>query len=152
MIPHRKINKIVVHCSATKEGKDHTVEDIKHWHKQRGFADIGYHYVIYRDGSVHKGRPESIAGAHVQGHNRDSIGVCYIGGLDANGKAKDTRTEAQRRTLVVLLRSLKAKYPNARIVGHRDLSPDLNGNGKVDRWEWMKECPSFDAEEEYKYL
>lgn len=91
--PIRNINEIIVHCSATAEGKDFTVADIKKWHLQRGFNDIGYHYVIYRDGSINKGRDESIIGAHCTGHNSYSIGVCYIGGVGIDGKTpKDTRT------------------------------------------------------------
>lgn len=91
----RKITEIIVHCSATPEGKDYTVSDITRWHKARGFKTIGYHYIVYRDGSVHEGRKESGVGAHCYGHNRNSIGVCYIGGLATDCKTpKDTRTEA----------------------------------------------------------
>lgn len=149
----RKINLIIVHCSATKEGKDYTVADIDRWHRERGFKKIGYHYVIYRDGTVHEGRAESEVGAHCKGYNANSIGVCYIGGLAADGKtAKDTRTPAQKRALLNLLSKLKKKYPSAKIVGHRDLSPDKNHDGKIESWEWMKDCPSFDAKTEYANL
>lgn len=149
----RKINLIIVHCSATKEGKDYTVADIDRWHRERGFKKIGYHYVIYRDGTVHEGRAESEIGAHCKGYNANSIGVCYIGGLAADGKtAKDTRTPAQKRALLNLLSKLKKKYPSAKIVGHRDLSPDKNHDGKIESWEWMKDCPSFDAKTEYANL
>ena len=135
----RKITEIIVHCSATTEGKDITVADITRWHKQRGFRTIGYHYVVYRDGSVHLGRPEGEIGAHCTGHNAVSIGVCYIGGLAADGKtAKDTRTKEQREALTMLLRRLRAKYPNAKIYGHRDFA--------------AKACPSFDARKEYASL
>lgn len=89
----REIKSIILHCSATPEGKDFTVADITRWHKERGFRTIGYHYVVYRDGTVHKGRPVEQIGAHCEGHNKDSIGVCYIGGLMADGNTpKDTRT------------------------------------------------------------
>ena len=89
----REIKSIILHCSATPEGKDFTVADITRWHKERGFRTIGYHYVVYRDGTVHKGRPVEQIGAHCEGHNKDSIGVCYIGGLMTDGKTpKDTRT------------------------------------------------------------
>lgn len=146
----RKINEIIVHCTATKEGKDYTVADIDKWHKARGWKGIGYHYVVYRDGTVHTGRPVNEIGAHCQGHNANSIGVCYVGGLTADGKTpKDTRTAAQKSALKKLLHTLKQRYPNARIVGHRDLSPDTNHNGKVDKWEWIKACPCFDAIPEY---
>lgn len=135
----RKITEIIVHCSATPEGKDFTVIDIATWHKQRGFRTIGYHYVIYRDGSVHLGRPEGEIGAHCTGHNAVSIGICYIGGLAADGKTpKDTRTKEQHEALLMLLRRLRAKYPNAKIYGHRDFA--------------AKACPSFDARKEYAAL
>ena len=92
----RTINEIIVHCTATPEGKDYTVEDITRWHKERGFKTIGYHYVVYRDGSVHEGRTLADVGAHCKGHNAHSIGVCYVGGLTPDGrKAKDTRTLEQ---------------------------------------------------------
>ena len=135
----RKITEIIVHCSATPEGKDFTVPDITRWHKQRGFRTIGYHYVVYRDGSVHTGRQEGEIGAHCTGHNACSIGICYIGGLAADGKtAKDTRTPEQRKALLMLLRRLRAKYTNAKIHGHRDFA--------------AKACPSFDATKEYADL
>ena len=132
----RKINLIIVHCSATPEGKDFTVDDITRWHKARGFKTIGYHFVIYRDGSIHKGRPVSEEGAHCVGHNANSIGVCYIGGLAADGKTpKDTRTDAQKLSLRNLLSQLKKSYPGVAIRGHRYFA--------------AKACPSFDATKEY---
>ena len=135
----RKITEIIVHCAATPEGKDFTVDDITRWHKQRGFRTIGYHHVVYRDGSVHPGSPEGEIGAHCTGHNACSIGVCYIGGVAADGKtAKDTRTPEQRKALLMLLRRLRGKYPNAKIHGHRDFA--------------AKACPSFDATKEYADL
>jgi N-acetylmuramoyl-L-alanine amidase len=134
----RAINKIFIHSSATPEGRHHTAADICGWHRQRGWKQIGYHYVIQLDGTVEEARNKSIAGAHVVGHNTNSIGICYIGGTDAAGKAKDTRTPAQRMALLKLLQDLKEKYPNAEILGHKDA-------GSTD-------CPSFDAREEYKCL
>ena len=135
----RKITDIIVHCSATPEGKPFNVADIDRWHRQRGFAQIGYHYVIYLDGSVHTGRPIATIGAHCAGHNANSIGVCYIGGLSADGKRpKDTRTDAQKQSLIALLRQLRAQFPNAVIHGHRDYA--------------AKACPSFDATKEYAHL
>ena len=120
----RKISKIIVHCSATAEGKDFTVQDIDRWHRQRGFDCIGYHYVIYRDGTVHEGRDVNRVGAHCSGYNKESIGVCYIGGLATDGKTpKDTRTEEQKRALRILLEDLHKRYPKALIVGHCDLDP-----------------------------
>lgn len=135
----RYINEIIVHCSATAEGKDFTIDDIKRWHLARGFSDIGYHYIIYRDGSINKGRDESKIGAHCTGHNSNSIGVCYIGGCAADGKTpKDTRTESQKNSLLKLLSELKNKYPKASIHSHKDYT--------------NKACPSFDATKEYSSL
>ena len=135
----RTIKELIVHCSATPEGKDYSVDTIRQWHLQRGFSDIGYHYVIYRDGSIHTGRDESIIGAHCTGHNANSIGICYIGGCASDGKTpKDTRTAQQKQSLVKLLKELKTKYPQASIHGHRDFS--------------SKACPSFDATKEYSSI
>lgn len=150
----RVINEIVVHCTATPEGRDYTVADIKRWHTTpvskggRGWSDIGYHYVIYRDGTIHGGRPVDIAGAHASGHNSHSIGVVYVGGMDAQNKnAKDTRTDEQRRGMKALLTRLCKMYPKANVLGHRELSPDKNGDGIISEWEWMKACPSFEVSE-----
>ena len=134
----RQITEIIIHCSATPIGKDYTVEDIDKWHKVKGWKGIGYHYVIYLDGSVHKGRPEEEIGAHCKGHNSNSIGICYIGGLDEFGEPEDTRTDKQKEALIVLLKALKAKYPDATIHGHQEFA--------------AKACPCFDAKEEYKSL
>lgn len=136
----RTIKELIVHCTATPEGRDFTVEQIRQWHLARGFADIGYHWVIYRDGSVHAGRPENIAGAHCLGHNQISIGICYVGGEAADGRhtPKDTRTEAQKQALAALLQKLKKQYPSATIHGHREFA--------------NKACPCFDAQEEYASL
>ena len=135
----RKINEIIVHCAATREGRDFTVEDITRWHKARGFTTIGYHFVIYRNGSIHEGRPLEQIGAHCVGHNKHSIGICYIGGCASDGKTpKDTRTPEQKEALLSLLRRLKARFPNATIHGHRDFA--------------AKACPSYDAFREYRQL
>lgn len=131
----RNINLIIVHCSATPEGRNVSVADIDRWHRERGFDGIGYHYVVYIDGSVHEGRPLNKVGAHCKGHNAHSIGICYIGGVDLNGKPKDTRTLAQKDALVNLLMRLKRRFPKAVIRGHRDFA--------------AKACPSFDATKEY---
>lgn len=128
----RKITKIIVHCSATPEGRDYTVADIDRWHKQRGWKGIGYHYVVYRDGSVHTGRDVAAIGAHCTDQNANSIGICYIGGCAADGKTpKDTRTPAQREALRDLVELLKTEYPNATIHGHREFA--------------NKACPCFDV-------
>ena len=127
----RSIDKIIVHCSATREGQHVPVQQIRQWHLQRNFADIGYHYVIYLDGTVHKGRPLEKAGAHCKGYNAHSIGICYIGGLDRQGKPKDTRTAAQKAALLALVRELRQRFPRASVHGHREFA--------------NKACPCFDV-------
>ena len=135
----RHINEIIIHCTATPEGKNYTVDDIRRWHRNQGWSDIGYHYVIYRDGSVHVGRDVNIAGAHCRGHNSSSIGVCYVGGTDSNQVPKDTRTLNQKAALLNLLSDLREMYPKARIVSHHD-------------YDRGKACPSFDATKEYRNI
>ena len=135
----RKITEIIVHCSDTVEGTNWTVDDLRKWHKDRGWLDIGYHYVVYLDGSIHKGRPDEVVGAHCVGHNAHSIGVCYIGGKEAGTfRAKDTRTPAQQEALLRLLIVLVCRYPAAEIYGHRDFA--------------NRKCPCFDARKEYMQL
>lgn len=131
----RKITKIIIHCSATPEGRDYTIADIDRWHKQKGWKGIGYHYVVYRDGSVHSGRNIEEIGAHCTGQNANSIGICYIGGLSADGKtAKDTRTSEQKKALRDLVKKLQTKYPNVTIHGHNEFA--------------NKACPCFDVKTE----
>lgn len=132
----RTINLIIIHCSATKEGQDFKAKDIDKWHKAQGWKGIGYHYVIDLDGTVEKGRDDSEIGSHCVGKNKNSIGICYIGGLDKNGKPKDTRTDAQKEALWELLRELLIKYPKATIHGHNEFSH-------------LKQCPCFNCQEEY---
>ena len=141
---------VVIHCSASKEGQDLDVKDIDQMHKKRGWSGVGYHFVITLDGKIQKGRPIEEFGAHVRGHNRNSVGVCYIGGLDKNGKPKDTRTKNQKAALEILVSSLKTVFPIERVCGHRDLSPDKNGDGRITSNEWLKQCPCFDAEKEFE--
>ena len=152
----RRIDYIVVHCTATPEGVDKTVEQIRREHKAQGWSDIGYHYVVTLDGKVHLGRDVDISGSHVRGHNANSIGVVYVGGLENKPvaydklKAKDTRTDGQKAALLSLLMDLRRLYPKAKFLGHRDFSPDKNGDGVISPCEWIKECPSFDAKTEYR--
>lgn len=134
----RAIDKIIIHCTATPEGREVTVADIDRWHRQRGFRCIGYHFVVGLDGRVATGRPVDEAGAHCSGHNATSIGVVYVGGLDVAGNPLDTRTPAQRRALVELINKLVMEYPQARVHGHRDFA--------------AKACPCFDATREYAGL
>lgn len=143
-----RVDYIIIHCSATHAGQPFDAADINRWHNSRGWNGIGYHYVVLLDGTVQLGRPCNQPGAHCYGYNRHSIGVCYIGGLDNSGKPADTRTEAQRKALRKLIRELHATFPDAKVVGHRDLSPDVNGDGLIEKWEWLKECPCFDVKTE----
>jgi len=145
----RKITDIVVHCTATKAGQDLCAADIRRMHKRQGWSDIGYHYVIRLDGKIEFGRDVDIVGAHVNGHNANSIGIVYVGGLDKDGKATDTRTDLQKAALRHLLKNMRTMYPTARISGHRDFSPDKNGDGIISPCEWIKQCPCFDAKTEY---
>lgn len=154
----RTITEIIIHCTATPEGKDVTVEQLRNEHvKNRGFSDIGYHYVVYRNGHVMDGRDVDKVGAHCTNHNAHSIGIAYVGGVEnkpgvpyERQKGKDTRTLAQKAGLLSLLVDLRKLYPKAKILGHRDTSPDKNGNGTVEPCEWIKECPCFDAMKEYR--
>lgn len=139
------IKRIAIHCTATREGQDIDTATIKRWHLGQGWNDIGYHFVIRLDGTIERGRPEHIPGSHVRGFNTGSIAIVYVGGLDAQGKGKDTRTPAQNDAMANLVRALLAKYPGAKVLGHRDHSPDKNGNGIIERHEWLKECPCFDV-------
>lgn len=141
----RDIDTIVIHCSATPEGLDIGAAQIDQMHRARGFNGIGYHFVVRLDGRKEIGRQIEAVGAHVAGHNAHSIGICYVGGLDAARKPKDTRTRPQLDTLEGLVLTLLELFPGARVVGHRDLSPDRNHDGKITPDEWMKDCPCFDV-------
>ena len=129
----REINLIVIHCSATREDRCFTEHDLEECHRRRGFEGAGYHFYIRKDGKIITTRPVERAGAHAKGFNAHSIGICYEGGLDARGLPADTRTDAQKRSMAALLRSLRLDYPDALIIGHRDL-PGVK-----------KACPCFDV-------
>lgn len=132
---HSTITRIVLHCAATPEGKDYSVEQIHKWHLARKFVGCGYNFVIYRDGTIHEGRPSWATGAHASGYNSTSIGICYVGGMDAENKhAKDTRTLAQKEALLQLVHELMAKYkvPLSKVCGHYQFA--------------AKACPSFKIE------
>lgn len=151
-----KVDIIIVHCSATKADSTVNAAVIDKWHRQRGFKRIGYHFVVDVDGTVEMGRPLTMVGAHcncadVNGvsYNKHSIGICYVGGYDSKGKAADTRTDAQKDSLARLIAGLCRDYNITRVMGHRDTFPDINGDGKIDKRDWMKDCPCFDAEKEY---
>lgn len=151
-----KIDSIIIHCSATKAGQDLRVKDIDRMHRQRGFAQIGYNFVIDLDGTVETGRPLSIDGAHCNtkgfsgvSYNKHSIGICYIGGLDVNGNPADTRTDEQKVALHSLIAKLCKEYDIVELLGHRDTSPDLDGSGEVEPAEYIKVCPCFDVRSEF---
>ena len=129
----RTITEIIIHCTATRPNAICTVESIRRYHRSLGWHDIGYHYVIYLDGSVHTGRPVEQPGAHTEGHNAQSIGIAYVGGLDADGHAADTRTEAQRLALLQLVKDLKEEHPITSIHGHNEFA--------------NRACPCFDVQQ-----
>ena len=141
----RKIDMIVIHCSATRADVPLSPRQLDEMHRQRGFDGCGCHYYVRRDGEICTMRPVDRPGAHAKGYNQHSIGVCYEGGLDEQGRPADTRTELQKRSLRVLVRVLAMDFQTRRIVGHRDLSPDLDGDGVIEPEEWTKVCPCFDV-------
>ena len=134
----RDIEYIVIHCSATMPSMDVPIERVKKWHLRRGWSDIGYHYYITRDGKIHGGRNLSTIGAHVRGFNKNSIGICYEGGINEEGEPEDNRTPEQKKSLLKVVEILKFVFSGAIVQGHRDF-PNVN-----------KACPSFDAKFEYK--
>ena len=131
----RRITKIILHCTATPEGRAVSAEEIKQWHLDRGWSDIGYHYVIDINGNLQEGRPLTRAGAHVRGYNKGSIGIAYVGGVDENLKPKDTRAEDQKGRMKAIILDLMDEYPEATLHGHNEFS--------------NKACPSFDVQKEY---
>ena len=146
----RTIERIFVHCTASPQTWG--VEDLKREFRNKGWKSPGYHIAIGSDGEIHRLAEDSNVTNGVQGYNSTAINVAYIGGIDANGKGVDNRTPEQKKSLISVLSELKKKYPDAVILGHRDISPDKNGNGIVDPWERIKECPCFNAKDEYKDL
>lgn len=140
MLPIKEVLYLVVHCTATEPSQVVTVDDIDRWHRAKGWAMIGYHWYIDRNGEIHEGRPEQYAGSHVRHYNQHAIGICYEGGMDEKGRDADTRTPEQKAALHFLLKDLKESYPDAQIVGHRDF-PNVH-----------KHCPCFDAKTEYSQL
>lgn len=154
--PERQVHTIVLHCSATRVTSDYTVEQLTRDHRARGFDGPGYHFYIRKTGEIVVLRPLTRIGAHVSGYNTGSIGICYEGGLDATGKAVDTRTDAQKRAMHELVSGLVKFLPTVgnkvRVIqGHRDFSPDKSSR-VIDPWERIKECPCFDAKPEFAYL
>jgi hypothetical protein len=136
---------IVVHCSATRPGTDIGAAEIDRWHQDRGWRGIGYHAVIRLDGTVEPGRGLDEVGAHCASHNRVSVGVCVVGGVGEDGKPACTITDVQQVALRGLLAAWQQRWPDAEVLGHRDLSPDLDNDGVIGSHEWQKACPSFDV-------
>lgn len=146
MSRRRETNHFVIHCSATRANQDVDAKTIRAWHRARGWSDIGYHYVIRRDGRIEPGRALGAIGSHVAGRNSDTLGICLVGGLNnLTAAPEDNFTAAQYAALADLCRRLLVTFPRATILGHRDLSPDRDGDGKVEPHEWLKACPCFDA-------
>tara|TARA_R100001460_G_scaffold66010_1_gene106395 strand:- start:3257 stop:3679 length:423 start_codon:yes stop_codon:yes gene_type:complete len=135
----RKINKIIIHCTATPEGRDVSIDEVRRWHvEERGWRDVGYHFLVRLDGTVEEGRPIEMTGAHTRSHNWDSIGIAYAGGMSKDmTEPKDTRSDAQKDALVDLICQLHDCYGGT-VYGHRDFSE--------------KACPSFDAKTEYENI
>ena len=150
------IDAIVIHCTASRAGQDLRASDIDKMHKERGFACIGYNYVIDLDGTIEEGRKLDRDGAHCntaglsgKSYNKHSIGIEYVGGLDENGEPADTRTPEQIKAMVDLVYRLMDEYPIKEVIGHRDASPDKDGDGTIEKNEWIKQCPCFDVRAEF---
>lgn len=146
----RTINHIVIHCTATRPNA--TEQAILNGWRKKGWIKNGYHQLVNQSGRAVRLMDDSQPSNGVYGHNHDSINICYIGGIDANGKAADTRTPEQKGMLETLVMHYKKLYPNAEVCGHRDFSPDKNRNGVIETFEWIKVCPCFDARKEYAHI
>lgn len=146
----RQIKYIAVHCTGGSQKQG--IDGLRAEFRRKGWKNPGYHFVVKPDGGIVQMLDEEKVSNGVKGYNSVSINVAYIGGIDAQGKATDNRTEAQKQSLENLLRILRGKYPKAVIQGHRDFSPDLNRNGKIEKSEWIKACPCFDAKDEYAHI
>lgn len=142
----RQIKRIFIHCTATPQ--TWTVEDLKREFKNKGWKNPGYHITVMPNGRVERLLPDEEISNGVQGYNSTAINISYIGGIDAKGKGIDNRTPEQKDALKRLILAYKEKYPEAEVLGHRDISPDKNGNGIVDPWERIKECPSYNVKDE----
>jgi len=151
----RFIKAIVCHVSATRENQSYPVEQLTQDHIARGFKTIGYHFYIRRDGTIHKGRPLELIGSHVQGHNKSTIGICWEGGLGKDAKPRDTRTEEQKKSILYVLEEILHEVKESQAIsaieikGHRDYSPDKDGDGVIEKHEWLKDCPCIDVKTEY---
>jgi len=150
MLPEN-VHTIVVHCSATGPDRDIGRDEIDLWHRQRGWWGIGYHHVVRRDGTVEPGRPLHVQGAHVRGNNYDTWGICMVGGVGEDGQPEDNFTDAQYQSLRLMIGGYRG-YAGKKIkcLGHRDFSPDLNGDGQITKEEWTKACPCFEIADKLK--
>lgn len=139
--------RITVHCSANRVGRYLTAQELREYHLAKGWSDIGYHFVIRTDGAVEDGRPITKQGAGVYGHNKNNVHICLVGGLNSSGKPAFTYSNEQMNALFALILDLVSEYGIAfeNVCGHRDFSPDLNGDGKITSEEWIKQCPCFDV-------
>jgi N-acetylmuramoyl-L-alanine amidase len=146
----RKIDWIIIHCTATRSTVKH--QTILNGWRAKGWDKNGYHWLVDDNGLAARLQDDSIVSNGVFGYNNNSINLCYIGGIGANGKPQDTRTEEQKGTLETLVMEYRKLYPNAKIQGHRDFSPDKNKNGVIETFEWIKICPCFDAKKEYSHI
>jgi N-acetylmuramoyl-L-alanine amidase len=147
----RRIEGLVWHCTATPRGQEHDVKSIRAMHVAQGWSDIGYHGLVHLDGTFEPGRSANKIGAHVANHNEGTLGYSYVGGV-VGKKGVDTRTDAQKKTIIRVTREAIATYGLNWVLGHRDLSPDKDGDGVVEPSEWVKVCPCFDAAKELGYL
>ena len=139
----RKIDSVILHCTATRAAQDIDAATVRAWHTEpppagRGWADIGYHYLVRLDGTIERGRDLATVGAHTRGHNATSVGVAYVGGLDEDGNACNTMTEKQRRAIIQLVRALRVVCGPLELYGHNDFS--------------RKACPSFNVKSEFAGL
>lgn len=142
----RKIERIFVHCTASQQTK--TIDDIRKEFENKGWKNPGYHIVVMPSGRAERLLPDEEISNGVQGYNSTAINIAYVGGIDAKGKGIDNRTPEQKDTLKRLISAYKENYPDAEVLGHRDISPDVNKNGIVDPWERVKECPCYNVKDE----
>ena len=139
---------ITVHCSATQNSPNINAEVIREWHLNRGFRNVGYHFIIPTEHLVEQGRSLYVQGAHVRGHNKDNIGICLVGGVNQYGDPEMNFNKYQLNYLRNLIDALKDTYsiPDENIKGHRDWSPDINLDGIIQQREFLKDCPCFDVQ------
>ena len=151
-VKYEDITHIVIHCSATRPDQDIGFEEIDKWHVANGWSMCGYHMIIRLNGNPERGRPLKVQGAHVKGNNKNTWAICLVGGLDNDGKPTATFNEDQMRTAKHMVKEMLKLAPQAEVCGHRDFSPDLNGDGQIDKEEWLKDCPCFDVKHWWKQI